>query len=565
MPILIPALLLGLGTAGLGWAALSKRVAPSGGAVAKDLARRVANQGPKGEWVFKPEVADSLVKSLSGQTYQYVDVNLDDTVTIAPDPRGQPIPLSNTAMAWTRQQNPRLSILAPLYLATATAQKRFLRAVKPGQEQNYTGPETGYAVLLYAGAIDRNEAPPGSPPGGGRIVPLPEDGPAPAPGPKPGLPNLPPPAPSPDGFIPTAFTPPNLQPGLDAATGALKVTVSSALSDLCANGQNPAALEAVAAQAANFGFTTEAACLRARAAQLRNAQQAPPAPTPVVFQPPAPPGPGQLPTPVVFQPPVPPPPPVPVPPPTLTPNFARVTTKDAPPLGDLIIRASPSMSGPVINDVHGRLSPNQIGGAEKNGVVAVLSKVKAEGIDWSEVQWNGGTGRTSPLGWPAARGFVKSQFLVPTSSSPVSPTPSAFLARGGAAPSGGGGVITLPETTVFSDPDFETHGPGPAFSGRRLPHGQSVKTGGVANGVQGGVNGQGRVATVLSSSGMRLRETPGPQGRTISLVPAGTRIQLLQILPGFKADPRSPGPGGWALVVYEDRRGWVQSEWLSLS
>ncbi len=603
---LIPLLLLGLGTAGLGWAALAKRpVSPTGGAVSKDLARRVADEGPRGEWVFKPEIADSIVKSLSGQTYQYVDPNLDDTVTIAPDPNGRPVPLSNTAMAWCRQQNDAKSILAPLYLATATPQRRFLRAVKPGREQDYTGPETGYAVLLYAGAIARGDAPPGHPSGGGKVKPIPDSGgggATPSTPAVPGLPNLPAPgvavtpggggvpnpAPSPTPATPT-FNPlpgglpsglpnaipglPNLQTVVNDGSAALRVTVSASLNDLCSNGRDPTALEAVANEAEKFGFTAEAACLRARAAQLRAQQQVvpppplpPPAPTPVIFVPP--PQPGQPapppPPPPPPAPPAPPPPPPPqpqVPPPVLTPQFAVVTTKDQPPGGDLIIRATPSMSGPTRQfNPQGVGSPNQIGGAEKDGIVQILSKITAEGIDWAEIQWNGGTPPRSVGNWPAARGFAKAQFLVPTAQAPTAPAPLAF------GPSGvpfvpGGGVTTIPTVTVFGQPDQSTTQFTQADSS--LPQ---ARTSGEADGPRYDViHGEGRAATVVSSAGMRLRSAPGPQGRTLSLIPAGTRVKLLQVAPGPKGDTRSPGPGGWAFVQYEGRPGWVQSEWLSIS
>ena len=623
---LVPLVILALGAAGLGWAALAKRPGASGGAAAQDLALKVANKGPRGEWVFKPSEADSIVRSLSAQSYQYVNTESRDLVTIAPDSRGMPIAASLTAMEWCRLQNPRLSILAPLTMATASPVKRFLRAVPSGQEQDFTGPETGYAVLLYAGTIDAGIAPPGRPPGGGAIVPIPPPGvgpsPAPPAGPAPsvappaGLPPLPAPS-QPIG--PPQF--PGLQPaGFDPLAG--QEAIKRQLSDLCLNGVNADALDAVANTAELFGFIAEAQCLRAKAAQLRAAQRPAPAPPP---PPPVP----QI-TPVgPFQPPPPvaPPPPAPVvPPPTLTPNFATVTTQDAPPSGDLIIRRSPSMSGPVLTTgamgVRGFAATtpgaaNQIGGAHKNGTVAVLSRITNEGINWAEVQWNGDS-RTSPSNWPAARGFVKAQFLTPSSQAPVAPAPAAIPSLPGGLPGGFTPALDL-ITSAVPRMRVTTNDPAPSGDlfivsapGQAGTPGVGAEKNGLVDVLNpipvpgsdgnlwlnvrwnGGsrlgpvtgfakakflvpvspttvsgtgshvVSGEGRSATVASSSGMRLRDRPGPHGSTLSLVPANTRVKLLKIAPGKKADTRSPGPGGWALVEYEGRPGWVQSEWLLL-
>jgi hypothetical protein len=626
---LVPLVILALGAAGLGWAALAKRPGAAGGAAAQDLAIKVADQGPRGEWVFKPSEADSIVKSLSAQSYQYVDASSRDLVTIAPDPRGMPIAASLTAMQWARMMNSRLSILAPISMATSSPAKRFLRAVPSGQEQDFTGAETGYAVLLYAGTIDARIAPPGRPPGGGAIVPISPGGggAVPSPGgiaPPLSLPPLPAPAqplgqPSFPGVAPAGFDP---LAGQDA--------IKRQLADLCLNGVNADALDAVANTAELFGFVAEAQCLRAKAAQLRGAQRPAPAPPP----PPPVPGPGVQPA--RFQPPAPvpvpvaPPPPAPVvPPPTLTPNFATVTTQDAPPSGDLIIRRSPSMSGPTLTTGAMGVSgfapgtpgaANQIGGAHKNGTVSVLSRISNEGIDWAEIQWSGDN-RVSPSNWPAVRGFAKAQFLTPSAQAPVAPAPAAIpggLFPGGLSPEG-----LLPANLVTSAlPRMRvtTNDPAPsgdlfivASPGRAGTPGVGAEKNGLVDVLNplpvmgsdgnlwlnvrwnGGsrlgpvtgfakakflvpvspttisgtgshvVGGEGRAATIASSSGMRLRQRPGPHGETISLVPANTRVKLLKIAPGKKADARSPGPGGWALVEYEGRPGWVQAEWLLLA
>jgi hypothetical protein len=643
-PPLVPLVILALGAAGLGWAALSKRPGPAGGAAAQDLAIKVANQGPRGEWVFKPSEADSIVRSLSAQSYQYVNTESRDLVTIAPDPRGMPIAASLTAMEWARIMNPKLSILAPLTMATSSPVKRFLRAVPSGQEQNFTGPETGYAVLLYAGTIDAGIAPPGRPPGGGAIVPIqppgggqvaPPQPPPPPPGPTP-PPAVQPafPAPSQPLSLPQIPTFPGLsQVNFDPLQG--QDAIRRQLADLCLNGVNADALDAVANAAELFGFVAEAQCLRAKAAQLRAAQRpapAPPPPPPIAPQPqitpvgPFQPPPAPAPPPPA---PAPPPPPAPVvPPPSLTPNFATVTTQDAPPSGDLIIRRSPSMSGPVLTTgamgVRGFAATtpgaaNQIGGAHKNGTVAVLSRITNEGINWAEVQWNGDA-RVSPSNWPAARGFVKAQFLTPSAQAPVAPAPAAIPGLPGGIP---GGFTPAIDLTTIALPRMRvtTNDPAPSGDlfivsapeeGHSIPGVGAEKNGLVdvlnpipvqdANGTfwlnvrwNGGnrlgpvtgfakakflvpvspttisgtgshvISGEGRSATVASSSGMRLRDRPGPHGSTLSLVPSNTRVKLLKIAPGLKADARSPGPGGWALIEYEGRPGWVQSEWLLLA
>jgi hypothetical protein len=631
-PLVVPLVILALGAAGLGWAALAKRPGASGGAASQDLAQKVANQGPNGEWVFKGPLADSIVKSLSGQRYEFIDPNARDVVKIAPDARGAPIATADTAMEWARLMNPQLSILAPLTLATSSPADRFLRAVPAGQEQNFTGPETGYAVLLYAGTIDARIAPPGRPPGGGAIVPI---GPTPPGGPRvlptpvspPGvLPPLPPPGPVPGGFpVPGGLggLPGLIPAGFNPLAG--QEEIKRQLADLCLNGVNADALEAVANTAELFGFVAEAQCLRAKAAQLR-AQR----PVPQILPPIAPVGPFVPPVAPVgpFVPP-PAPPPV-IPPPTLQTQFSIVTTRDAPPAGDLIIRATPSMSGPRLplagmNTAFqtGTGEPNQIGGAHKNGTVEVVRRVNAEGIDWAEVIWKG-DGRTSPTNWRAARGFAKAQFLTPAAQAPVAPPPAVipglalpaipgFPTLPGLQPAGDLITALVPKMRVTtSDPApsgdlFIVQSPGQAGTpgvgaeknglvdvlnpipvsgpdgnlwlnvrwngGTRLRPVTgwakarflvAVSPTTISGGGSHTLDGEGRAATVASSSGMRLRNRPGAHGDTISLIPAGERVRLLKLAPGQKADTRSPGPGGWAMVEYEGRPGWVQAEWLIL-
>jgi hypothetical protein len=70
---------------------------------------------------------------------------------------------------------------------------------------------------------------------------------------------------------------------------------------------------------------------------------------------------------------------------------AIVTTQDASPSGDLMIRIAPSPTAPTIEG----------GGADKGGTVTIVRDVDAT---WAEVIWAGGNR-------PAGRGFARKAFL----------------------------------------------------------------------------------------------------------------------------------------------------------
>ena len=261
------------------------------------------------------------------------------------------------------------------------------------------------AGILALLALSGSKKPAGSAAPGGGAAPVP---PTPAPPPTPGAPQMP---------------------------AALKAQFD----DLLSNGVNADGLEQVAGEMEKFGFANEAATLRARAAQLRAASaanaasqpqqptsQQPPPFVPGVFDGPAParpippqlqiPGniPGLIPPGII------PPgagipiptipglgnagfPVVPPPPPSPAVQRAKVTTNDAPPGGDLIMRTGPADSAPQVPG----------GGAEKDGIVTVVNgNASADGV-WSEIIWPGGSRR------PAARGFAKKRFLVNLPPSPV--------------------------------------------------------------------------------------------------------------------------------------------------
>lgn len=71
-----------------------------------------------------------------------------------------------------------------------------------------------------------------------------------------------------------------------------------------------------------------------------------------------------------------------------------------------------------------------------------------------------------------------------------------------------------------------------------------------------------RPARCVAPSGCRLRNAPKPDSGFKALVANGERVTILKHVPGAKAERRSPGLGGWALVRAGKNAGWVPSEWL---
>jgi hypothetical protein len=211
------------------------------------------------------------------------------------------------------------------------------------------------------------------------------------------------PAPGAAPVPPTPAPPPT--PGAQPMPPQLKAQFD----DLLSNGVNADGLEQVAGELEKFGFMNEGATLRARAAQLRAAQAANAASQPPPFVPgvldgrqtpapaPAPSPPISVEFPADASLPgisvAPPPPPTPAKPSVV---LAKVTTNDAPPSGDLIMRDQPSDSGTQVPG----------GGAEKDGVVQVITENADSAGIWSEIIWKGGSRR------PAAQGFAKKKFLV---------------------------------------------------------------------------------------------------------------------------------------------------------
>jgi peptidoglycan hydrolase-like protein with peptidoglycan-binding domain len=131
-------------------------------AAVQEMGRTFTVPGPRGEWVFRPEYAQTILQALAGMIYSYPG---DDhsLVKVEAEPNGAPVTPDLSATQWVHLQNRTLSILAPVYMGAPTSSEKFLRAVPPGQEGNSAGPGSGYAVLLYAGTLDRNMTPPGMP------------------------------------------------------------------------------------------------------------------------------------------------------------------------------------------------------------------------------------------------------------------------------------------------------------------------------------------------------------------------------------------------------------------
>jgi len=248
LPLLVP---IALGVTALGGLifAVTRKPAVSAAAAAKatTLAQQFTTTGPSGERVFRPDVAEGLVRALPSQRFSELssepissgafDASL---VEIKPEPSGAAVPLDQSALGWVRANNATKSILAPLFLATPSSARRFLRAVPAGQEAQFAGPSGIYAVLIYAGTIARNLPPPGQPGlGGGRVPAGPLD-------------DLPP-------------------------------EIAAAVADLLNHGQNPEAMDQVAAELEKEGFSGAAALLRKRAAEIRRGQVVPT--TPAIFVP----------------------------------------------------------------------------------------------------------------------------------------------------------------------------------------------------------------------------------------------------------------------------------------
>lgn len=265
MPALL--LLLGLGAVAAGIALSRKSVPAEVGASMADMFARYCTKGASGEWVFKPDVALGIVRTLAGQLYAYVNQSDPSRITIRPDPTGAPPSPDLSALGWARTQNGSLSIMAPVYMAESSSAQRFLKAVAPGHETSDGGQL--YVVLAYPTVLSTNTSPPGVP-----------SHPS----------TLPPPA-----VVPTP---------LAAANAEVPADLMALYNQLLQTGTDPNQLLLVASELDAVGMSTAAELLRKRAASLTAvappASNIPPPPAPPpdpstylqpggsVFQPPTP-------------------------------------------------------------------------------------------------------------------------------------------------------------------------------------------------------------------------------------------------------------------------------------
>lgn len=311
--------------------------------------------------------------------------------------------------------------------------------------------------------------------------------------------------------------------------------------DLLAKGSDPDSLDAVAVKLESFGFAKQGAALRKRSAVLRGG------PLPGA-QPAAPgPGPGNIPAQPQAQPanPQPQQPSTPKPAPAPTASFARVTTNDPAPAGDLSVFADSA-------------GTKKIGGAEKGSLVTVLAP-PAPGALTARVHASNPGGR-----YPGVDGFVHAKFLVPTNPSATAGLTPQLV---GSTWHRGTAVGAL-----FEQARSRSAVVGSSKQAVVGSRGGSPRR--VAIGARSVPGTSGRASTpsspvdVQNHCGSPLRlfrqptRTAKPTGATFE---AGEWGKLLQAVSGPKTSEASPGAGGWAHVSVgprQDQQGWVLLEWL---
>ncbi len=252
MPLLLLLLLGGTIAAGI---ALSRKTVPAElTASMQVMLSRYAVQGPRGEWVFKPDVALGIVRTLAAQTYTFDSQSDPTRIKINPVPSGAPPSADLSALGWARTQNSQLTIMAPVYMAESSSADRFLQAAPPGQESQQ--PQL-YCVLAYPGVLAAGTPPPGSP------------------------------APAVPGATPTIVPVP-----LAAAAAEVPSDLMALYTQLLQNGTDPNLMNSVAAELDAVGMHTAAELLRKAAASLSAVSPAPVVIGPGGLPPPPPPPPG---------------------------------------------------------------------------------------------------------------------------------------------------------------------------------------------------------------------------------------------------------------------------------
>lgn len=94
-------------------------------------------------------------------------------------------------------------------------------------------------------------------------------------------------------------------------------------------------------------------------------------------------------------------------------KFARVATNDPPPDGDLKIRSGPGTSY------------DQIGGAEKDGIVTILDL--SDDGNWARIAWGGGVRRAPATGWAATRFLLETDEPPPFGPPPPPALPGVII------------------------------------------------------------------------------------------------------------------------------------------
>jgi uncharacterized protein YraI len=470
----------------------------------------VALRGPRGEQVLKPDLAEPLVRSLAAHRYSYPEPANKNLVEITPEPSGMPIGLDLSAMGWARVMNTTQTILAPVYLATPSSQKRFLRAVTPGTELELAGPGGMYAVLLYAGTLSKNLPPPGVPSA-------------------PGVPGAPAP-----------------KPPLQQAEEELPVELRAAFQDLLANGKDPLSMERLADELEKEGFSKSAALLRRRAADLRAAyaSSAPSAPTPVPAPVPAPPAPL----------------PVPVPIPEPVPSGAVMQTGTVRAPSGLLLRSGPSTSAPQIV-----LMP--FGSSilfEPSGTPGWASVLYAGRRGYASLEWITPTGVGPAPAPPSSEtiAYVKAPSGLMLRSGPGSSNPPVMASAmpygsqvtllGGSAPGtpGGWAKVSYAGKEGYASTDWLSSAPAGAL--QATPYG-SPSSAPSPTGVY--AIRPGGSATVTAPSGLNLRAS-APSGTVLALMPKGSVVRIIEV------GPTSATPQGWVRATYAGKTGFASAEWL---
>lgn len=456
--------LVALGVLGLGaWAYFTRDNAPAGTA---ELAVKVANVGPHGEFVFKPEFAGGLVQSLASQTFSVPDASQPAMVTIAPQPQGIAVTPALSALGWATQMNTTMSILAPLYLATSTSTpvQRFLRAVPPGSETEFAGPNGMYAVLLYAGTLAKNLTPPG--------IPAP-------------------------GLFPSPTAPPQV------VASELPPELRSATLDLLANGVDPIKMDALAAEIDKDGFHDTATLLRKRAAELRARSPLPllNAPNPLSA-----PQAGPLAAPQ-----------------NVFPQFPQAATPPAPGSLAALLNALPPMAPPQVAPQGTQTVPGM--DALLQGLLgrpAAAPPVMPGTTVSASLKFvtapNGLKVRTGPgVTFPEAGQMIPFGTRVQVVSDTPSGwtllvSPAGFVCSTCAEAPGGPWLSSTPPALA-------------AVSGSRPSKRARTTTGAIVSATPPGV-----VARVLAPSGLRLRSAPKTSSKQVAHLPRGSVVTVLQSL-----------------------------------